>query len=207
MADGGDESGVACSVANQGVAASQAGDLERAMTLLTRSHQLHQAAGNWLHSVQDLLNLSNTEARRSRFGQALSYAEQALAAAHEHGLVELLWAAEYAVANYRTVCWRHRNRPTKKSAIERPSRATGGPPMSWSCSDPRSTARRNASRFLAGKEGIYDAAIGLCLVLHRAREAFQFCERARMRSFLEALGSSRIEQLEENDPGQSGVTS
>jgi CHAT domain-containing protein/Tfp pilus assembly protein PilF len=198
MADGGDESGVACSVANLGVAASQAGDLERAMTLLTRSHQLHQAVGNWLHSVQDLLNLSNTEARRNRFGQALSYAEQALAAAHEHGLVELLWAAEYTVANCRTiVAAESADEKGALEALEGYRRAADVVELL------RSKVDRPEERewFLADKEGIYDAAIALCLGLHRAREAFQFCERARMRSFLEALGSTRIEQLEANDPG------
>ena len=53
---------------------------------------------------------------------------------------------------------------------------------------------------LTDKEQIYDSAIGVCLTLGRGKDAFQFCERARMRSFLEALGSSRLEQLERDDP-------
>ena len=201
-ADGGDESGVACSVANQGVAASMAGDLERAVTLLTRSHELHKAAGNWLHSVQDLLNLSNAEAQRDRYDQALSYAEQALAGAHEYGLVELLWS--------RGIRRRHladrgggrhsADGKARSGPSRRHWRATGAPPMSWSCSGRRSTARRSANRSWPARKGSTTRRYPV-RGLGRPRDAFQFCERARMRSFLEALGSSRVEQLEEDDPG------
>ena len=201
-ADGGDESAVACSVANQGVAASMAGDLERAVTLLTRSHELHKEAGNWLHSVQDLLNLSNTEARRDRYDQALSYAEQALAGAHEYGLIELLWAAEDAVATWRAaVAVRSDGAEGAIAALEE---ALAGYRRAADVVELlRSKVDRPEEResLLAGKEGIYDKAISLCAALGRPRDAFQFCERARMRSFLEALGSSRVEQLEEDDPG------
>ena len=201
-ADGGDESAVACSVANQGVAASMAGDLERAVTLLTRSHELHKEAGNWLHSVQDLLNLSNTEARRDRYDQALSYAEQALAGAHEYGLIELLWAAEDAVATWRAaVAVRSDGAEGAIAALEE---ALAGYRRAADVVELlRSKVNRPEEResLLAGKEGIYDKAISLCAALGRPRDAFQFCERARMRSFLEALGSSRVEQLEEDDRG------
>ena len=201
-ADGGDESAAACSVANQGVAASMAGDLERAVTLLTRSHELHKEAGNWLHSVQDLLNLSNTEARRHRYDQALSYAEQALAGAHEYGLIELLWAAEDAVATWRAAVAVRSD--GAEGAIAVLEEALAGYRRAADVVELlRSKVDRPEEResFLAGKEGIYDKAISLCAALGRPRDAFQFCERARMRSFLEALGSSRVEQLEEDDPG------
>ena len=194
---------MACSIANQGVAAVQAGDLDRAVTLLTRSHELHKEVGNWLHSVQDLLNLSSAEAQRDRYDQALSYAEQALAAAQNIGLIEMLWTAEYAVATCR-LSVAAGSRTTRKARSRRSRRRwrdTGAPPMSWSCSGRRSTARRSANRSWPARNGLYDRAISLCARLGRPRDAFQFCERARMRSFLDALGSSRVEQLEEDDPG------
>jgi CHAT domain-containing protein/Tfp pilus assembly protein PilF len=201
-ADGGDESGVACSVANQGVAASQAGDLDRAVTLLTRSHELHKEVGNWPHCVQDLLNLSNTEARRGRYDQALSYAEQALAGAHEYGLIDLLWAVEDAVASWRTAV--AAESADEKGAIEALEEALAGYRRAADVVELlRSKVDRPEEResLLAGKEGIYEKAISLCAALGRPRDAFQFCERARMRSFLDALGSSRVERLEEDDPG------
>ena len=201
-ADGGDESAVACSIANQGVAASQAGDLDRAVTLLTRSHELHKEVGNWLHSVQDLLNLSNAEASRDRYDQALSYAEQALAGAHEYGLIELLWAAEGAVATWRaSVAVRSDDAEGAIAALE--ESLAGYRRAADVVELLRSKVDRPEEResLLSGKERIYDQAISLCAALGRPRDAFQFCERARMRSFLEALGSSRVEQLEEDDPG------
>jgi CHAT domain-containing protein/Tfp pilus assembly protein PilF len=201
-ADGGDESGVACSVANQGVAASQAGDLDRAVTLLTRSHELHAEVGNWPHCVQDLLNLSNTEARRGRYDQALSYAEQALAGAHEYGLIDLLWAVEDAVATWRTAV--AAESADKEAAMAALEEALAGYRRAADVVELlRSKVDRPEEResLLAGKEGIYDKAISLCAALGRPRDAFQFCERARMRSFLDALGSSRVDQLEEDDPG------
>ena len=100
-AEGGDESGLACSVANQGVAAARAGDLEQAVTLLTRSHELHMAAGNWLHSIQDMINLSGTEEQLGHFDRALSHAQEALESARKFGLVEMLWQAESSVADRR----------------------------------------------------------------------------------------------------------
>src|SRR5215831_7100571 len=200
--DGGDASGVACSVANQGVAAAMAGDLDRAVTLLTRSHELHQEVGNWPHCVQDLLNLSTTEAQRDRYDQALSYAERALAGAHEYGLIEMLWAAEDAVATARTgVAARSGD---VEAAIEALEEALAGYRRAADVVELlRSKIDRPEEResLLSGKEGIYEKAIAVCAGLGRAREAFQFCERARMRSFLDALGSSRVEQLEEDDPG------
>jgi tetratricopeptide (TPR) repeat protein len=98
---GGDESGMACAVANQGVAAAYAGDTETAVGLFLRSHEMHLATGNLLHSVDDLINLSRAEEAQARYDQALSYAEQALTAATRFGLVERLWIAEWAVANAR----------------------------------------------------------------------------------------------------------
>ena len=201
-ADGGDESAVACSIANQGVAAAMAGDLDRAVTLLTRSHELHKEVGNWLHSVQDLLNLSNAEAARDRYDQALSYAEQALAGAHEYGLIELLWTAEYAVATCRLSV--AAGSADAESAIAAFEEALAGYRRA---ADVVELLRSNVDRpeeresLLAGKEGLYDKTISLCAGLGRPRDAFQFCERARMRSFIDALGSSRVEQLEEDDPG------
>ncbi len=134
-AEGGDESGEACSVANQGVAASLAGDQDRAAQLLSRSHELHLAAGNRLHAVQDQLNLSNVEARRGNLDQALSYAEEALAAAREFGLVELLWATEYTVATCRVGLAKEAGAGSGGSSSSRPPwPAIAGRPMSWNCS-------------------------------------------------------------------------
>ena len=199
-AEGGDESGEACSVANQGVAASLAGDQERAATLLARSHELHLATGNTLHAVQDQLNLSNVETRRGNLAEALSYAEKALAAAREFGLVELLWATEYMVASSRaSLAAEAGGEPAGIQAFEE---ALAGYRRAADVVELlRSKIDRPEEResLLSGKDMIYDAAITLCVALQRAKDAFQFSERARMRSFLEALGESRLQQLEGED--------
>ena len=200
-AEGGDESGVACSVANQGIAAFRSGNLEQAATLLTRSHGLHLAAGNQLHSVQDQLHLSGVESQRGNLDKALTYAEQALAAAREFGLVELLWGAEYTVASCRVALAKQSNggsgwTEALEEALAGYSRAADVVELLRSKVD-RPEERES---LLTGKEQIYDAAIALCLALKRGKDAFRFCERARMRSFLEALGSSRLRELERDDP-------
>jgi CHAT domain-containing protein/Tfp pilus assembly protein PilF len=202
-AEGGDESGLACSVANQGVAAARAGDLEQAVTLLTRSHELHMAAGNWLHSVQDMINLSGTEEQLGHFDRALSHAQEALESARKFGLVEMLWQAESSVADRRMKLAAQQpggqtaKTETYEVALAEYRRAIDVVELLRSNID-RPEERQS---LLAGKEHIYDRAITLCLTLGRKRDAFELCEQARMRSFLEALGSSRVEQLESNDPG------
>lgn len=198
--EGGDESGEACSVANQGVAASLAGDQERAAILLSRSHELHLAGGNRLHAVQDQLNLSNVEARRGNLDKALSYAEEALAASLEFGLVELLWAAEYTVARCRVSLAKEAGAESK--GIQQFEAALAGYRRAADVVELlRSKIDRPEEResLLSGKDMIYDEAITLCIALQRARDAFQLSERARMRSFLEALGESRLQKLEGED--------
>ena len=200
---GGDKSGVACSVANQGVAAARAGDLEHAQALFSRSHGLHQAAGNWLHSVHDLFNLSGVETERGNLDQALSYRTGSARWLH----ASLGWLR----------CYGQRNTPSPRAGrVWLPLQATiqagsvpwrrhwadiAGPPTSWSCLGPRSTARRNANRFFPTKRQFMTRQSSVSPGLRRARDAFQFCERARMRSFLEALGSSRIQRLEAEKEG------
>ena len=210
-AEGGDEWGEACSTANQGVTASEAGDQERAAALLSRSHELHLAAGNRLHAVQDQLNLSNVEARRGNPEKALSYADQALAAAHEFGLVELIWATEYTVAECRVALAEKAG--TEPESIRQYEEALAGYRRAADVVELlRSKIDRPEEResLLSGKDMIYDQAIMLCLALRGPRDAFEFSERARMRSFLEALGESRLarlERLEGTSDECSGVTS
>ena len=202
-AEGGNESGLACSVANQGVAAARAGDLEQAVTLLTRSRELHVATGNWLHSVQDMINLSGTEEQLGHFDRALSHAQEALESARKFGLVEMLWQAESSVADRRMkLAAQLPDSQAAKTKLHEEALAGYRRAI-----DVVELLRSNIDRpeerqyLLAGKEHIYDRAITLCLTLGRKRDAFQLCEQARMRSFLEALGSSRVEQLESDDPG------
>lgn len=58
---------------------------------------------------------------------------------------------------------------------------------------------------LTGKEQVYGAMIALCLSFRdHGWQALEFTQRARMRSFLDALGSSRAEQLESADPAAAG---
>ena len=172
------------------------------MTLFTRSHELHLAAGNRLHGVQDLLNLSSVETMRDHHDQALSYAEEALAAARDFGLIELLWCAEYAVATCRTNLARDSDDGSGgfepfEEALAGLRRAADVVELLRSKVD----SPEGRESLLGGKEKIYEDAVILCIGLGRAKEAFEFCERARMRSFLEALGSSRLERLEAGDPG------
>jgi CHAT domain-containing protein/Tfp pilus assembly protein PilF len=201
-AEGGDESGVACAVANQGAAAANAGDTEAAVRFFTRSHELHLATGNLLHSVDDLINLSHAEEAQAHHDQAASYAEQALTDATRFGLIERLWMAEWTVAHA------HVNLATLsddtsglieavEEALAHYSRAADMVELL------RSRIDRPEERefLLARKEELYDEAITWCLSLSRPRDAFRFCERARMRSFLDALGESRLQRLEMDDPG------
>ena len=202
-AEGGDDSRLACSVANQGVVAARAGDLEQAMTLLTRSRELHLATGNWLHSVQDMINLSGIEEQLGHLDRALSHAQEALESARRFGLVEMLWQAESSVADRRMsfAAQQPGSQTVKTEAYEE---ALAGYRRAIDVVELlRSNVDRPEERqsLLAGKEHVYDRAITLCLTLGRKRDAFQLCEQARMRSFLEALGSSRVEKLESNDPG------
>lgn len=197
----GDEAGEACSVANQGVAASLAGEHDRAAELLKRSHGLHLAAGNTLHAVQDQLNLSNVEAGRGNLAQALAYAEEALAAAREFGLVELMWATEYTVARCRVGVVTEAG--ATEEAVPQLEEALAGYRRAADVVELlRSKIDRPEEResLLSGKDMIYDEAVMLCMGLQRAREAFQLGERARMRSFLEAMGESRLRRLEGEDP-------
>ena len=201
-AEGGDESGVACAVANQGAAAANAGDYERAVSLFTQSHELHLATGNLLHSVDDLGNLSRAEAARGHLDQALSYAEEALLAATRFGLVERLWIAELTVADIRKdLAFRSDGESEMIEAVEEAlahyRRAADVVELLRSRVD-RPEERES---LFAGKEQLYDDAIICCLALSRPRDAFRFCERARMRSFLDTLGESRLQQLEMDDPG------
>jgi CHAT domain-containing protein/Flp pilus assembly protein TadD len=222
-AQGGDDSGLACSVANQGVAAAQAGHPEQAIVLFTRSRELHLAAGNQLHAVQDLLNLSGAEGEVGHSERALSFALEALAGAREFGLVEMLWQAEYVVAAARQELVFARPddgagpgdevRPGNTGQADDEARRMAEIEKALAgyrqAADIIELLRANVDRpeeresLFVGKERVYNAAITLCLGLGRRAEAFQFCERARMRSFLEALGESRVEQLESADPAAS----
>lgn len=119
QAEGGDKSSVACSVANEGVTAAAAGDLDGAVTLFTRSHELHLAAGNMLHTVQDLLNLSGVEMQRGHDDKALSYAEQALVVAAALGDVQ---AGRGSAAYPRLPRWTTRVRRSGPHAEPNPAR-------------------------------------------------------------------------------------
>lgn len=221
---GGDEAAIACSVANQGVAAAQAGDLAAAVVLLTRSHELHLAAGNQLHAVQDLINLSGVQARLGQLSEALEHAEEGLRAATDYGLVGMLWVAEHRVASCRLDLARDyvRGGPDGEVPIDQTAeRATAQskrmeeawPQVTESLAGFRRAAdyiellRSGVNRpedresLLVGKEQVYEDAIRLCVTFGLGREAFSLCERARMRSFIDALGPARIGQLEAAVPG------
>src|SRR5262249_45023506 len=117
-------------------------------------------------------------------------------------LIEMLWTAEYAVATCRTAV--AAGSADAESAIAALEEALAGYRRAADVVELlRSKVDRPEEResLLAGKEGLYDKTISLCAGLGRPRDALQFCERARMRSFIDALGSSRVEQLEEDDPG------
>ena len=200
-AESDDRWGEACSVANQGVSAVHAGDLEHAQALFMRSYEMHLAAGNWLHSVHDQLNLSGVAIERGHFEEALSYAQEAVAAARRFGLVELQWATEYTIA--RCQAYLAAKSGDVSATIEGFEEALTSYRRAADVVELlRSRIDRPEERefLLTDKEGIYEQAIILSVALRRAKDAFEFSERARMRSFLEALGSSRLERLEADDP-------
>jgi CHAT domain-containing protein len=217
---GGDESALACSVANQGVALAQTGDLEGAIAMLTRSRQLHLAAANPLHAVADLINLSHFESRLDRRESALEHAEEALRDAQEYGLVEMLWRAEHQVASCRReiAFERARELAAEEDAGDADHSDTGDEEA-----DPlgfgqildgyrraieyiellRSSVSHVEERhnMLTDKEFVYREAMTTALSLGLGRQALAFSEHARMRSFLDALGSSRVARMEGTDPG------
>jgi CHAT domain-containing protein/Tfp pilus assembly protein PilF len=200
-AEGADSASLACSVANQGVAAAAAGQSDEALRLFTRSHKLHLDAGNQLHAVQDQLNLSSLERRLGHPDRALPYAEQALAAAREYGLTQILWAAEYTVASCRRDL--ATSSTDEAAAMKQLEEALDG---FRRAADVLELLRGSVDRpeeresLLSGKEVVYDDAIVLSLAMGRPRDAFQLSERARMRSFLDTLGRGRLERLEGGDP-------
>ena len=200
-AESGDRWGEACSVANQGVSAFHAGDLEHAQALFMRSYEMHLAAGNWLHSVHDQLNLSGVAMERGHLDEALSYAQEAVMAARRFGLVEIQWATEYTIA--RCQAYLAAKTGDVSATIEGFEEALASYRRAADVVELlRSRIDRPEEResLLTDKEGIYEQAIMLCVAMRRGKDAFEFCERARMRSFLEALGSSRLERLEADDP-------
>ena len=218
LADAGDEAGLACAIANQGVAMAKTGDFNGAVAYLSRSRQLHLAAGNQLHAIGDLINLSNAEAQLGRHDQALAYAKEALSGAEDFGLIEMLWRAEYQVASSRAILAAERLSRLWAAGSSSPEEALKDPATEdntfgevkagyYRAIDHIELLRSNVDlpderqTMLVGKEQVYGAAIALCLSFRDAGwEALALSERARMRSFLDALGSSRAEQLESADP-------
>jgi CHAT domain-containing protein/Tfp pilus assembly protein PilF len=222
LADAGDEAGLACAVANQGVAMANTGDLSRAVAYLTRSRELHLATGNQLHAVGDLINLSNAEAGRGDHRQALAHAKEALRSAQEFGLIEMLWRAEYQVASCRAILAAERFRRLWDAGSSSPEEALKDPATEDNTFGEAQAGYRRAIDYiellrsnvdrpderhtmLTGKEQVYGAAIALCLSFRDGGwEALALSERARMRSFIDALGSSRAEQLESAEPAAAG---
>jgi CHAT domain-containing protein/tetratricopeptide (TPR) repeat protein len=203
LASAGDEAGFADAIANQAVATANAGDPGGAIVLLTRARELHLATGNRLTAVGDLINLSQAEERLDRHDQALAHAEEALREAGDLGLIDMLWRAEYLVASCRAILAAERVPDGQEPDSETFSEVLAGYRRAI---DYIELLRSNVDRpderqaMLVGKEQVYRAAIALSLAFGLGRDALAFSERARMRSFLDALGSSRVERLEMNDP-------
>jgi len=215
--DEGDEARLSCAIANQGVAMANAGDFSGALAYLTRSRELHLATGNQLHAVGDLINLSNAEAGLGHRDQALAYAKEALRGAEEFGLIEMLWRAEYQVASCRAILaaeqfsrfWAAESSSPEEALKEAVGDNTFDEAQAGyrRAIDYIELLRSNIDHpderhtMLVGKEQVYGAAIALSLTFRGAGwEALELSERARMRSFLDALGSSRSDQLESADP-------
>ncbi len=215
--DEGDEARLACAIANQGVAMANAGDFDGAVAYLTRSRELHLTTGNQLHAVGDLINLSNAEAGLGHRDQALAYAKEALRGAEEFGLIEMLWRAEYQVASCRAILAAERFSRLWAAGSSSPEEALKEDLGDNTFDEAQAGYRRaidyiellrsnidhpdERHTMLVGKEQVYGAAIALCLTFRGAGwEALALSERARMRSFLDALGSSRSDQLESADP-------
>jgi len=203
LADAGDEAGFADALANQGVATANIGDPDGAIVCLIRARELHLAAGSRLAAVGDLINLSQAEERLNRYGQALAHAEEALRGAQELGLVDMLWRAEYQAASCRA------NLAFETAGDgQEPDGETFGEVLAGyrRAIDYIELLRSNVDRpderqaMLVGKEQVYQAAIAMSLGFGLGEDALVFSERARMRSFLDALGSSRVERLEMADP-------
>ena len=208
-ADSADSARLACDLAGLGVQAVRSGDYERAVGFLVRSQELHLASGNAVHAVGDLINLAAAETRLGRYDEALDHAEQALRGAREFGVTDQLWRAEYHIASSRlaraTAREFDRDAPGPEvweivaeigAALDGYRRAINDIELLRSSVD--HPDERHA--ILTGKEEVYTAAIWLCFGRNRVHDALELTERARMRSFLDALGGARVARLEEPDP-------
>jgi CHAT domain-containing protein/tetratricopeptide (TPR) repeat protein len=222
LTDAGDEARLACAIANQGIAMGNAGDFDGAVAYLTSSRELHLATGNQLHAVGDLINISEFEARLGRHDHALAHAKEALCNAEEFGLIERLWRAEYQVASGRAILGAERFRRLWEAGSSSAEEALKEPPLEDDIFGKALAGYRRAIDYiellrssidhpderhtmLTGKEQVYGAMIALCLSFRdHGWEALEVSERARMRSFLDALGSARTEQLESADPAAAG---
>ena len=157
-----------------------------------------------------MLNLSGVEMERGHLDEALSYAQEAVMAArrvrvgrdavghgvHRRHVPGMIWRPKRAMQSATIECIRGGSGGYRRAAnvvellrsrIDRPE---------------------ERESLLTGKERIYEQAIdALRRPWSGARDAFEFCERARMRSFLEALGSSRLERLEGGRPSGGSAPS
>jgi CHAT domain-containing protein/TolA-binding protein len=194
-------SDVACSVANEGIATVRSGDYARGRKLLSRAHELHLELGNAEHAIYDLVNLSSLESEEGNAEQALSLAVTGLASARDQGLIDLEWKLEFIVAQHRVALVKAG--PSSAGVREAIAEALEGLVRAADIIELlRTRIGRPEERewFVVDKEGVYESAIALCAALGRTKDLLRFCERARARAFLDAMGMATVEQLEKDDP-------
>ena len=161
--------------------------------------EMHLAAGNWLHSVHDQLNLSGVAMERGHLDEALSYARKLLWPHGDSGWSRYSGPPSTPSPGARHI-WRPLRRQSAGSGFEEALASYRRAADVVELLRSRIDRPEERESLLTDKEGIYEQAIMLCVAMRRGKDAFEFCERARMRSFLEALGSSRLERLEADDP-------
>ena len=184
------------------ISAVRNGDDKSARDLLQRAQAAHSEAGDQMHVAYDLLILSNVEGRLGEDEAAYQHAVNASELADKLGLLGIRWAIEMALAHSRAAMLKSVEDPKQvfdallNEVLPAYLRA-----VEW-IDLLRSGIGRPEERqyMLWNKEDIYEEAILLCGVLRKMSDAFSLSEAARARSFLDAVGESRLLRQDAANP-------
>jgi CHAT domain-containing protein/Tfp pilus assembly protein PilF len=184
------------------ISAVRSGDNKSARDLLQRAQAAHSEAGDQTHLAYDLLMLSNVEGKLGEYEAAYQHAVDASELAGKLGLRGIRWVTEMAIAHSRAATLKGLGDPKQVlDALVNEVLPAYVRAVEW-IDLLRSGIGRPEERqyILWNKEDIYEEAILLCGVLRKMSVAFSFSEGARARSFLEAVGESRLSRQDATNP-------
>ncbi len=168
---------------NIGMTHLLAGNLDAALEQLQQAAAMAQRLGDRVNYAKAILSLADTERRLERPADARAHYDETLAESRSRNLPEVEWRALQGLA---TLARQSGDRPEAirilGQAIEVVERM-------------RASIRVEELQdgFLADKQGLYEEMILLLLDEAKPREAFEFNERARGRSFIDLLGNQRLD--------------